>query len=239
MSSTETQPTGATRRGRTRSRAPFVGLIDAGQRESAERQVYRILRREIMAGSLPPGSMLTSRGLAEAFAISPTPIREALKRLEADGALHSRRNSAFYLTTLTRADYQEILQIRLRLEGLALRWAAELIGEPALRRAERLNDKLEHESHNPRIMLSLNFGFHFELYRAAKRANLLTLLENLWLRIGPLLHYSSAGYDGVAVAKTHREILAALRARDGDRAEQALARDLIEAADLIIPQLDA
>lgn len=200
------------------------------------RQVYERICRAIMSGAFAPGASLSTRSLADRFSVSPMPVREALKRLEADGVVVGRAKSAFVLLDPTTAEFGELLDIRLRLEGLAAAEAARRMDLPTLTRVQALHKQLETYDGDLAGLLTLNFAFHFAVYESAGRPVLLAMIERLWLRIGPVLH-ASAGYDAAAVAANHALLLDALERGDAPAAEAALGRDLIEAAAEIGPRL--
>lgn len=224
------------RPGRQQSEAPDLEAIDESSPETVERQVYRSIRRALASGHVAPGTSLTSRSLAHALKVSVQPVRDALKRLEADGVLEGRPQSGFFLKSLTQSEYRELTEIRQRLEGLAGRLACQNIDEPTLRVLEQINDKWgRHE--NSKDALEENYRFHFTIYEKANRPNLLALIENFWVRIGPALHHHPYKISRTATMERHRQIIRALRARDGDAAEAAIADDLGSAAELIVPKL--
>jgi GntR family transcriptional regulator, colanic acid and biofilm gene transcriptional regulator len=207
--------------------------------ETAERQIYRTLRKAIMSGAVAPGSGLSSRSLAEAFGVSAMPVREALKRLEADGALYGMHKSAFFLNNPAPEEFEELLEMRLRLEGLAVRRAAARMTETTLKRLRSLHKKYSAGTHTHKRMLALNFMMHFEVYRCAGWPKLLRTIENLWLSIGPLFHYSGTTYNHDEVSDNHGRLLSALERGDGEGAERALRADLQAAAKAIRPILQA
>ncbi|HEY0943521.1 MAG TPA: GntR family transcriptional regulator [Steroidobacter sp.] len=206
--------------------------------EAIERQVYRIVRQSLMAGAILPGKKLSTRSLAEALGVSPMPVREALKRLEADGLLESRAKSAFHVHELSQAEFREVLKIRLRLEGLAVREAAKNIDADKVRRARALDNRIL-ASTTTAQRLERNFRFHFFIYQLADMPMTLALIENMWLRIGPTLNKVVDKTRPGATYPAHARLLAALARRDPDGAERALQRDLLEAAESIEKQLSA
>ena len=224
------------RPGRQQSEAPDLEAIDDTSLETVERQVYRSIRRALASGHVAPGTSLTSRSLAQALKVSVQPVRDALKRLEADGVLEGRPQSGFFLKSLTQSEYRELTEIRQRLAGLAGRLACQSMDKQTLRQLERINDKMaRHE--NSKDALEENYRFHFTIYEKANRPNLLALIENFWVRIGPALHHHPYKISSTATMERHRQIIRALEARDGDAAEAAIANDLGSAADLIVPRL--
>ena len=106
--------------GRKPTLAPQLQPLSPDPNRSMERQAYNALRFALMAGAIQPGQMLTSRSLSTVLSVSPTPVMAALKRLEADGALESKSQSAFYVKNPNQREFRNILEIRLSLELLAV-----------------------------------------------------------------------------------------------------------------------
>jgi DNA-binding GntR family transcriptional regulator len=215
---------------------PILGPLAGPASGSVELQVYRRIRHALMSGAFAPGERLSTRALAGALGVSAMPVREALKRLEADGVVASRARSAFILVDLSAAEFAELLDIRLRLEGLAAAEAASRITSAGLQEVRRAHRQLASYKGAIAGMLELNFAFHFAIYSSAHRPVLLDLIETVWLRIGPVLH-ASAGYDLAAVAANHQRLIEALERRDPEAASAALGQDLTVAAAEILPRL--
>ncbi|APH72862.1 GntR family transcriptional regulator [Aquibium oceanicum] len=222
--------------GRQQSQAPELEAIDVALSETVERQVYRSIRQAMMSGRIAPGTSLTSRSLAHVLKVSSQPVRDALKRLEADGVLEGRPQIGFFLRRVTQREYRDIIQIRQRLEGLAGRVAIGSVDAGKIRELERINERLIGLD-TTKEALADNHRFHFTIYRMADRPTLLALIENLWVRMGPALHYHPSKINSADLMALHNEIIRALRDRDADAVEAAIASDLGSAADLIVPRL--
>src|SRR5712692_3867234 len=97
------------------------GFADVGTTADA---VYGALRRSILDGELPPGHRLRSDALVTDLDVSRTPVREALRKLEAEGLVDASR-SGLVVRQLTEEDLTEIFYLREALEGMAARLAAE------------------------------------------------------------------------------------------------------------------
>jgi DNA-binding GntR family transcriptional regulator len=227
--------------GRRKTSAPPLPRISPVEGISIERQVYQALRYSLMSGTIKPGAGLTSRSLSEALGVSPTPVREALKRLDADGALVSRNKSAFFVYEPDKVDFAEILAIRLNLEGYAIRSAATNARQGDLAALGRINDEyqkvLNGDDPSSPYSLQVNFKFHFETYKLSGSAILVEMIETLWLRIGPTLQRYMPVRGDMSVSLFHNQMLDALARNDPDSAEDALRRDLTTAYDAIVPQL--
>jgi len=227
--------------GRRKAAAPPLPKIVPVEGISIERQVYGALRYALMSGAIRPGAGLTSRSLSEALGVSGTPVREALKRLDSDGALVSRNKSAFFVYDPDRTDFAELFQIRLALEGLAIRKAAERIEPADMAHLKRTNDKYQKvlKSKEPFVTEStqLNFQFHFEVYKLCGSTLAVEMIETLWLRVGPTLQrYMPAQGDG-KVLTFHDEMLDALLRNHPEDAYAALESDLTTAYEWIMPRL--
>jgi GntR family transcriptional regulator, colanic acid and biofilm gene transcriptional regulator len=225
------------RRGRPQPPAPPILPIDLGLPVSIERQVYQRVREALMSGLLAPGASLSGRSLATVLGVSAQPVRDALKRLEADGVLESRPQSGFYLRNPSAREFREIIDIRQRLEGLAGRIAAENIDGDFLAELRETNGKLFDGKQKGIYSLERNYRFHFLIYARANRPTLLAAIENFWVRIGPSLHYYPTTFDEAETLAKHNDIIEALARGDGAATEIAVARDLENGANLIIPQL--
>lgn len=225
------------RRGRIGLIAPNIGRIDSGQTQSVEKQVYHLLRRALMSGILMSGTSLSGRSIAKSLGTSPQPIRDALKRLEADGVIESRNKSAYFVVTPTRQQFLEIQQLRILIEGNAAGIAARNAATIDADRIEAIHE-LYTQTDQFEETCRLNFLFHSEIYKLARSRMLLNVIENLMLRFGPLMHLSRR-YSFEKVARNHARLVDALRRRDPAAAQRALRRDLSQTLHVIAPQLDA
>lgn len=228
--------------GRRQVQAPELPDISGDENVSLARRAYDAISEGLMAGAISPGSPLTSRSLSAALGVSVTPVREALKQLEADGALTSRSKSAFFVNDPSRIEYEQITELRLSTEGLAIRKAAA-VATPAdiavIRRAKQEYEDVQ-RAPDRAIALALppNFRFHFAIYRLSGSPILLKVIETTWLRIGPALHRYMRNVDEIEPGlRIHDEMVRALERNDPDAAEEALRRDLLDAAELIYPEL--
>lgn len=199
--------------------------------------VYEELCRAIMAGAVLPGQQLSARSIAEALGTSVTPAKEALRRLTADGVLFALAKSAFRVTPMTVARYTELLDIRKRLEGYAAEEACRNADQALIDRLEELNAAFDAAPPvPPAAILAINLDFHFALYGAAAKPDLLRIIRGLWLRIGPYLSLFEWTDTDDSVG-THAAIIEALRRRDPEAANRAVCRDLDDAATSILARL--
>lgn len=224
------------KRGRSQTLAPELDPVNPESAEPIERQVYRTIRQALMSGVIAPGTVLTSRSLAQRMKVSAQPVRDALKRLEADGIVEGRPQSGVILRELSKDEYLQITEIRQRLEGLAGWHATSAISDDAIDRLRQINGRMERAG-STREYLAENFRFHFLIYSEADKAVLLALIENLWIRIGPHLHHHPNEFNRADTLKKHQEIIDALVSRDPDAVQSAIASDLGSATEQIVKSL--
>jgi DNA-binding GntR family transcriptional regulator len=209
-------------------------------RQAMHQSVYLELRRAIVAGQWPPGKVLTIRALAAELGTSPMPVREALHRLVAERAIEGRPNRTIALPRLTSEEFMEIAQIRAELEGLAASVAAENMTEERLAELTAINDiYTEHGDKDGKAALEANRLFHFTLYQGAGMPTLMSMIEGLWVRIGPILNFTVRGPNLAIALRHHGEILQALQDGDPLMTRAAVAADILEAACYIAEALDA
>lgn len=204
-------------------------------------RVYHQLRDFLMVGGVRPGEKITLRQLTRACGTSLMPVREAVQRLAAEGALEVLPNRAIRVPIMTKAGVREILKVRLMLEGLAVEEAAVRIQPPAIAQLEELNAAFTREMRrreDSAQLFRVNKEFHFTIYRAAEMPVLLGIIENMWLRIGPFLHFSLGVRGRDATRKfapdSHNDMIRAMQRRDGALGRAALESDLAGAANLIL-----
>ncbi|WP_439578852.1 GntR family transcriptional regulator, partial [Elioraea sp.] len=148
---------------------------------------YARLREALMTGRFDPGEHLTIRGLAAAFGVSPTPIREAVGRLAAEGAIEAEANKWMRVPRLSAEELRELRDIRVALEGLATERAAALITPRELAEVERFDAEIValRPSGDWKAMMARISRLHFAIYRASRMPALVRMIEGLWLRAAP------------------------------------------------------
>jgi DNA-binding GntR family transcriptional regulator len=190
---------------------------------------YRQILAEIRSGALLPGARLRETELAERLGISRTPVREAIRLLEADGLVaHIPRQGA----TIRLLDYTEVMELyemRAVLEGTAARLAARAASDMELDELTALNAEMA-SAKATAMAYELNRQFHMTLLDAAKNRYLVksvSTLQKTLLILGPTTLIEPVRAKDAVIE--HDTILVALRDRDGLRAETAM-RAHIEAA---------
>jgi DNA-binding GntR family transcriptional regulator len=205
-------------------------LVGTGREasESAKQWVYRVLRHNVMTGQFAPGEAVTINGLAEVLGVSAMPVREALHRLVADGALELLDNRRVRVPDLDPQRFEEVLEARIALETRAAERAIHFIDEARLARM-RAFDRQADEALAARDfgrLVGANFDFHRCLYEARPGTVLLPLIESLWLRLAPFMRRAGETLSQTYHVDRHAEALAAIVSRDADALKVAIAADI-------------
>ncbi|MDF2764372.1 MAG: GntR family transcriptional regulator [Rhodospirillales bacterium] len=210
------------------------------QRNTLNEAVYQQLKQALMSGRIAPGSTMTIRSLASSFGVSLMPVREALRRLVAEHVLVLQPNRSVALPVITRERFREITRIRTSLEGLAAEEAAAHLTRADIDRLDALNQAIERPgaSRTPDYLIN-NREFHFAIYRNSGMPTLLSIIESLWVQIGPLLTIQQRIYSKAPdqAQLHHRRALRAFRRRDGAQARAAIVADIQDAAEIIAEHL--
>jgi DNA-binding GntR family transcriptional regulator len=211
-------------------------------RASLQEQAYEQLRRAILNGSMKPGTALTIRSVAAAIGTSPMPARGALQRLEIEGALVARGGKrVLEICKMTRAEYLELRDIGIQLEGMAAERAAQEITADELDRLERICTAMQAaaDANDLDGYLTANWDFHLTIYQASKLTTLIGFIEKRWLRIGPYVRMMMPDHDSLITSMpNHWDALNALKRRDGKGAFKAIASDLEDCAVTLLAYLD-
>lgn len=197
--------------------------------------IYRRVCQDLMRGKLRPNQKITIRGLGEALGTSSTPVRDAVQRLLRDNALEQRTVRDVRVPVLSVEEYLEISRIRAELEGLAAERAAIMATDKDVARLQRLVERNAEAIDAKRWSQAneLNQQFHFALAEIANMPVLLSMLGQLWLRMGPLLsgYFSTATQDMV---KRHHIIVAACAKGESELARDGMREDIIMAREGIV-----
>jgi DNA-binding GntR family transcriptional regulator len=194
--------------------------------------LYERIKHDVVAGALAPGAPLVETLLAERYAVSRTPVREALRQLERDG-LVERVGRSMRVRYFTPEQIYEIYEVRGILEGAAARAAAE---RHTAFDADRLRDlvaRLEEGEDDAEQRMQLNRAFHAAIWRAGHNSILVEQIERLYV--------TSIGHMSTTLADErrwrdsideHRRLLAAIVEGDGDEAERLTLEHLRAARDV-------
>lgn len=205
----------------------------------AHEQVYRNLRDAVLFGALAPGEPVTIKGLTERLEAGMTPVREAIRRLTAEGALQALENRRIQVPVLTEAMVGELTEARLAIEPRLARRAAARSGADDVRRLAEIDAQLDRSILRGDIegYLRENHAFHAVLNGVADAPLLLSLTETLWLRFGPSLRVVCGQLGTRHLPDCHKDLLRALERNDVDAAARAVEEDVSQGMQMILQSL--
>ena len=199
-------------------------------------QVFEKLEDDIVYGVYKRGEILTELKLAETLGVSRTPIREALRRLEQERMIEDCGKGSIVLG-ITKDDLLDIMDIRLRIEGLACLYAAENITKEGIDELTHLMDlqELYHSKGDIARLQSMDDEFHAALCRLSRRNVINDTLIPLYRKTR--LYRKIAMEDHERSPKTlqeHREIYEAVIAGDGALAKMLMKKHIENAKNHMI-----
>lgn len=206
-------------------------LVEAPPRwRTATEYVEATLKAAILEGRIPAGTPLRQDDIARDLDVSRMPVREALRRLEAQALVDAVPHKGAVVTDISAADAADSFAIRAGLEDTALRRSIPHLLPADLDGAAALIDAMEEEPDQAQLG-QLNRQFHMALYARAGHPRLLLLVDRELAVFDRYLRFflAARGRGGMAQGD-HRALLAAARARDADGAAAVLARHIDTAA---------
>ena len=206
----------------------------------AVERAYEQIRHFILSGKYSAGLHLTEEMLANDIDVSRTPVREALRRLNAEHLVQFIPNQGAFVTTWSHDDVDDIFQLRIMLEGYSAFRAATRISDESIRQLEQCASEIEALSvnrtpdKNP-AMIKINHRFHSIIMEAASSERIVRILS--WLVEIPMILKTLEMYDDTDVARSnyqHRELIDALKSRDGLWAQSVMESHLRAAHNIFV-----
>jgi DNA-binding GntR family transcriptional regulator len=217
------------------------GMAVLERTDSLGYRAYRALRQQIAVGGLAPGERVTERGLAARLGVSATPVREALRRLEQERLIERSGARAVTIAAHPEDTIRELMYAETVIRAAAARFATAKITAETLDEMQALVDTLERDlaTADPETQLTLARRFDDLLLAAAGNDIVAGLVDSVslfgWqirLRAIQAMHTDdpAVGHNRI---RAHRDILAALRARDAVRVETLMRTHLTTALDYL------
>jgi len=206
----------------------------------AHELVYRKVRDKVLFGELSPGQAVTIQGLVEEIGVSMTPVREAIRKLTAEGALIFQGNRRVCVPKMDAASFAELVFARQAVEPQLARLAANKMtpqGISDLRAIDACVNAAIESGDVPKYMYE-NYRFHFTLYDCAESKILAPVAETLWLRYGPLYRIICGKWGTGNMVDLHEEALQALVDRNSDAAGQAIKQDIEQGFEIVRASFD-
>jgi DNA-binding GntR family transcriptional regulator len=195
-------------------------------------QVAERLRQRIFSHELAPGAWVDEQALAEHYGISRTPLREALKVLAAEGLVTLKPRRGCYVTEISERDLDEIFSVMTLLEGQCAADCARRASAPELAELQRIHDTLEKAAQAEDVdgFFEANQTFHRRVQEIADNRWLQQVIQDLRKVIKLSRHHSLLSEGRLEQSlQEHRQILAALLARDKAAAEAGMRAHIASA----------
>lgn len=215
------------------STARRVGLTKADA-------AYAEIRERILACDLAPGAVVDQEAFANWLGSSTTPIREALRRLEAEQLVVLRAHSEVRVAPASIEEFREFHTIRMGLEPLAAEEATESASEELIANLRSLMAAPDAKGDEAEVDLRSSRMFHRVIYTASGNRTLTQILDNIWDRVGRYrVMLSRVGRVASCDSPEHQAIVAAMEARDAKRVGDLIREDLEITFQHILPSLGA
>jgi DNA-binding GntR family transcriptional regulator len=215
------------------SESPWLSA-GAPRRSILGDEIYELIKSRLMDNLVEPGSRLSIDGLARDFGCSPTPVREALARLESDGLVVKRAHHGYTVAPLMDGkSFDELFRVRLLLEPAAASWAAERATRTHVRNLEDLIAEMEepvkgasYDSY--KLFAAQDAAFHLAVASASGVDLIVDILERIRPHSQLYRLYYETGIETDTVIE-HQHVLDAVAGHDGEAAAVAM-RAHLEAA---------
>lgn len=194
---------------------PDLPEIPRGDQMTTQEYAYLRLRNAVMLGALRPGTALTFRGLAEQLTLSPTPVREALRRLSSEGAIEVLGNRRLRVPPMTSGRFEELVKLRITLEVHAATRALPYLSDMVIDILSELDERMDAALaiRDLDALTQFNQQFHKMLYALNPDQAVVPLIESVWLQLGPFQRQVIEHIDQVPADDHHKEMLTAMRTR--------------------------
>lgn len=217
----------------------LTAIEPSNEKQPVHEQVYTALCESILAGEFVPGVSVTLRGIAEKLGVSPMPVREAIRRLVAEGALDVLSNRRVCIAPMTQLRLQELYHARLSLEPQLALSAMENLSKMDIKELKRIDGELNESlfSGDVDAYIRCNRHFHFGIYERANSPVLCPLVRSLWLQFAPLTRIVFGRIGTEVIQDFHADALTALTNGDRENFRIAIESDIREGMDALTEHL--
>lgn len=204
--------------------------------------VFQTLRQAILRGELKPGERLMEIHLAQKLGVSRTPVREAIRKLELEGLVLMIPRKGAVVAEITVSDLEEVLEVRMALEELAVKHACRLVTREQLAEMKRLSEEFKKALLGDDVgaCAQADMDFHDAIYMATGNSRLVQILNNLREQMYRYrMEYLKDRQSHSLLVKEHEEILLALEQGDENMALAATCKHIERQKEHIIGVLNA
>jgi DNA-binding GntR family transcriptional regulator len=226
----------------TQSRpVPALPALKPVENITLREQVTLSVRNALMNGHFQPGQTITVKAISTMLGASVMPAREAMNRLIAEGALELRANRSVIVPVLSRQEFDELTALRCHIEGLAASQAVDRVEPEHIARLKDFDAAMwaAVAAADADAYLDSNFQFNFLIYRLGTSSYVLSIIEKLWVRVGPLIRFclNESGFSDSS--RVHAEVIRGLETKDSIALRAAIHADIMGAAQTIRAAHDA
>jgi len=206
---------------------------------SLHKHVYETLRYRFATGAVTPDSTFSTRSLAAELEVSQMPVREALSRLAAEGAIEIRSKRRLAIPPMTRERFEDLLSCRLLLEPAAAAQAVGHVDAARMRQLRKIDAHMDAAMAGGDVAtyMASNYAFHFALYEASGRPTMIRLIETLWLQFGPFMRVVYGRLGTAGLVDQHTLALDAIATGDAEGLSQAIRADIADGMALIVKDI--
>ena len=204
-------------------------ILENAGHGSLGHRIFCILRDKILNEEYEKGQKLNEVVLSKELNISRTPIREALKQLELEGLVESIPNKGVYVKGFSPRDIDDMFEIRLALEGLAIQLAIDRMDEVHLAKIKDVFELMEfYTGKNEQDKINdLNILYHETIYQATQSQYFEQLLKDVHYYVSVTSRHSITQPERLETAlKEHRAILHAIMAGDKEQAKETIQKHI-------------
>lgn len=208
---------------------PSHSIFESTSHGSLGSKIFILLRDRILNESYKCGDKLNELTLAKELKISRTPIREALKQLELEGLVESIPNKGVYVKGFSPRDIDDMFEIRLSLEGLAVSFAIDRMDEVHLAKIKEVFELLEFYTAKGDFdkVNDFNILFHESIYQATQSTYFEQILKDIHYYVSVTSRHSIARPERLESSLVeHRAILEAIIDGDKDEATERIQRHI-------------
>jgi len=213
----------------TRLRTPAANTL------SPIELAYNNILDSILSGEFAPGERIPAESVATALGISRMPVRDALRRLEADGAVMTFANRGASVAHYSDEEIVQLVEMAAVLEGFAARHALDHFGESELDDLEELKQRMDRSNGSPARWLVRHDEFHDYITALGGKPLLQQQIERIRVMLWPYRPRDPAMDQIELLGRQHQTIIDTIRAKEPDCVEQTVRDHVLKGIDVLLP----
>jgi DNA-binding GntR family transcriptional regulator len=217
----------------TGERPPGAPVRPPGSAQSHD--LADVIRRQIFAGELLPGELLSQKAVAASLGVSRIPVREALRVLDGEGLIVNEPGVGTRVRLFDTDGLRELYEIRQQLEGTLAAHVIEHVTEPDLAELERLVERMD-GTQDVHEWSDVNWQFHAVVHRVSRRPTTVRILQHLFAQAEPYSRmFLRSGHHLELAQSQHHELVAMIRRGEVEPLAAAMSRHILGALDPLVP----